>query len=271
MSEYFSVALDVAEADAEEMGASLFDLGATGVEQRDATTIVRGNGATLIASFASREDAMRAIDQIDASLSPRLEKIVGDEWLDEYKKYFHPFHIVRDVVIRPPWEEFAAKENERVLVLEPGRAFGTGLHETTALVCDAMTEIVRGKRVLDVGCGSGILGIVALALGAKSVRAIDIDPEAIAVTIENSARNGLSIEADTTGVAALSGTWDVAVANIEARTLAALAPALTSRVKGTLILSGILETQANDVIAAYATLTLRRKLTKGEWVALVFS
>lgn len=273
--ESWLVELDVPEEDAEERGAALFELGATGVEQRDATTLVRGAAGkvTLVASFASREDASAAHAELEPS-APRLVRLEGDAWRDEYKKYFHPFRVCEGVVIRPPWEECAdLGPGEKVLVLEPGRAFGTGLHESTSLVCEALRGLPRGP-VLDVGCGSGILGLVALALGAPSARAVDVDADAVQVARENAARNaaGDRLVADTTALEALSGEWPVVVANIEAAVLIPMAQALSARVAsgGHLVLSGVLRAQETDVRAAYSRLEHVETRAKGEWVAVVF-
>src|SRR5207237_609003 len=148
---------------------------------------------TLVASFASHDEANEAIAEIDPGFNPRLEEIVGDAWRDAWKEHFRPFAITSDIVIRPPWEKYEEKPGDLVLVLEPGRAFGTGLHETTSLVAGALqahaTELAEAT-VLDVGCGSGILALVAITLGAANARAIDVDPEAVDVTRENATRNG---------------------------------------------------------------------------------
>jgi ribosomal protein L11 methyltransferase len=163
-----------------------------------------------------------------------------------------------------------------VLELEPGRAFGTGLHETTSLVASVLDErraSLAGIELLDVGCGSGILAIAALALGAKSARAVDIDPDAVEVTIENARRAGMEsrIVADTTDMKDLPGQWPVVLANIQAEVLVPRAADLIARVTkgGLLVLSGILVTQRDTVLAAYSTLALESSPTRGEWVALV--
>jgi ribosomal protein L11 methyltransferase len=272
------VAVDVTADDADVMSATLFELGADGVEERDATTLVKGAPGlvTLVASFASHEEAHLALASLDASMNPRLEEIVGDAWRDAWKEHFRPFAITASIVIRPPWEAYAEKPGEEVLVLEPGRAFGTGLHETTSLVATALetrkTELV-GKTVLDVGCGSGILALVALTLGASRARAIDVDPDAALVAQENATRNGLDerVEADATPIESIDGTYPVVVANIEARVLIPMMPELTRRVApgGVLVLSGILAPQEDDVRKAYASFALEDALHKGEWVALV--
>jgi ribosomal protein L11 methyltransferase len=280
---YPYLVVEVAEPDAEEAGVRLFDLGATGVEQRDSTTLVRetGDRVILAAAFPLEDDARRAMAELPREWSPRLEYVVGDGWRDEWKKHFEPFRLCRGVVVRPPWRAYEALPGERVILLEPGRAFGTGLHETTRLVAEALadrSDAVRGSGVLDVGCGSGILSLAALALGAASVRALDVDPDAVTVTRENAERNGLSatVTADATPVGAVAEAFAVVVANIDAATLVDLAVALTGRLApgGALVLSGILAPDVagsrwEEVRRAYAALTLEEVTRKGEWLAAV--
>ncbi len=272
------VAVDVDPDDADVVSGTLFELGAQGVEERDATTLVKGAGGkvTLVASFASHDEAHAAIAELDEALSPRLEEIVGDAWRDAWKEHFRPFAITPSIVIRPPWEAYAEKPGEQVLVLEPGRAFGTGLHETTSLVAGALERHageLSGATVLDVGCGSGILALVAITLGASRARAVDVGPEAVDVTRENATRNGLDerVDADTASIESMPGRFPFVVANIEARVLIPMAETLGARVGpgGLLVLSGILVPQKDDVRAAYARFTLEDAPTRGEWAALV--
>ncbi len=274
------VAVDRAPDEADEAGALLFELGAQGVEERDATTLVRGAAGkvTLVGSFEDAGVARSAIAELPAAWSPRLEQVVGDAWRDEWKKHFEPFRICDGVVVRPPWRAYAAAPGEQVIELEPGRAFGTGLHETTRLVAEILAgRGAAGSRVLDVGCGSGILSLVALALGAETVRAVDVDPDAVAVTQENARRNGLSsrVHADETPVGALGERYDTVLANIEAKTLIELAPSLVERVApgGLLVLSGILSSaaapgQVEDVKRAFGAMELRGVREMGEWAAI---
>ncbi len=134
---------------------------------------------------------------------------------------------------------------------------------------------LRGAVLLDVGTGSGILALVGLALGAARVRAIDIDPDAIEVTMENARRNALEdrIEADTSPLAAIGDTFHVVTANIEARALIDMAPELTARVRpgGILMLSGVLRDQADQVRRAFSALELVETPAHGEWVAVVLA
>lgn len=271
------VLVDVDADAADEISSQLFDLGAQGVEERDATTLVKGTvgRTTLVASFVDRASADEACAAFDAALLPRIEEVIGDEWRDEWKKHFKPFVLCADLVVRPPWEPYQGPSVPHVLELEPGRAFGTGLHETTSLVAGILSERrgeLAARPMLDVGCGSGILALVALTFGAAKARAIDNDGDVIGVAHENAERNGLGgrLECDTTPVENIDDTFPVVVANIEADVLVRLAPALTRTVVngGLLVLSGILLPQADRVKEAYRAFTLEGAPERGEWVAL---
>ena len=287
------VTIEVAPDEAEDAGALLFELGAEGVEERDATTLLRaGPGRVLLlGSFANDDDARAAAAELPEAWSPRVDAVVGDAWRDEWKKHFEPFVLAPGLVVRPPWAPRTPEAGEKVLVLEPGRAFGTGLHETTSLVAAALVdhaEDFRGRPVLDVGCGSGILALVALLLGASEAEAIDVDPEAVSVTEENALRNGLAsrLRVSGTPLASIARRFAAVVANIEPRTLVDLAPMLIRCVEpgGILVLSGILSPEAGPgqldaVLRAYDAFAatpedgspkfLRDALRRrGEWVAL---
>jgi ribosomal protein L11 methyltransferase len=276
------VLVDVSEPESDLASSMLFDLGATGIEVRDATTLLKGKegGETLVASFEDDEAAAHAASSLPEGWNPRHDAIVGDAWRDEYKKYFHPFELCSQIIVRPPWEAYAPKDGEQVLTLEPGRAFGTGLHETTSLVAGILAsraEEIRGRCVLDVGTGSGILALLALVLGADRARAIDVDVDAVHVAQENAAANGLSdrLFADTTELGALTDRYPVIVANIEAGVLTELAPCLAARAEpdALVVLSGLLgptvNAQLEGVRAAYADFRYIETKTKGDWAALV--
>lgn len=269
---YPFVAVDVAAERADEVGAALFELGASGIEERDDQTLVRGPGAgrvTVVGSFADRESADRAIAELQGAapdLEPRLEEVVGDAWRDAWKEHFAPFPLTPTITVVPPWIEYEpSRPGERKLVLEPGRAFGTGLHATTALVAEALhrrAAELAGAAVLDVGTGSGILALCALLDGAASALAIDVDPDVIEVVRENAARNGLSdrVTARAGTIADVGGTFPWVLANIEARVLHPIAEDLARAVApgGALVLSGVLAAEHDAMVARYTS--LRRRL-----------
>lgn len=273
---YPYVHVTVPTEEAELVSAELFELGAQGVEERDASTMVRGEdegGVTLIASFGSDAEAEGAREELADRYGARIEHVLGDRWADEWKRFFKPIHVGR-LWVRPSWERVEPGPGEVVLTLDPGRAFGSGLHETTQLVLyEVERGIEGGERVLDVGCGSGILGIAALLLGASRVTALDVDPAAAEVTLENAQVNGVEarVVASTRPVDEERERYPWVLANIEARVLVPLASAIAATVApgGTLVLSGILVGQEDEVRAAYAGLAEVARPRKGEWVALV--
>jgi ribosomal protein L11 methyltransferase len=289
---YPFVAVDASPEQADEVSAALFELGATGVEERDASTLVRGAGpgkVTLVGSFDTREEALAAIDALAEALpdgAARLEEVVGDAWRDAWKEHFAPFALTPHVTVVPPWSPRPeVSPGTLILELEPGRAFGTGLHATTSLVAeilDSARAALVGREVLDVGTGSGILAFVALLFGAARALAIDIDDDVIEVVQENAARNGLSdrTEARAGTVEHVTRAFPWVLANIEARVLKPLAGELARVLApgGTLVLSGILAGEHDELLALYTALGLKHKETRrrgdaaGEaWVAMVFT
>ena len=213
-------------------------------------------------SFGTLEDTKRLID--------------GDDWIDIWKKHFRPIHLGR-IVIVPEWIEYKKRPGESVVLLDSNMAFGTGEHETTAMCVELMQEYFReGDVVLDVGCGSGILGISAAELGAKLCYLTDIDPIAVESARHNAERNGVSekvVVTESNLVDDTSMQADLILANITAEVLVFLAPAAKSHLctGGTVILSGILPDRAEKVKAAFreAGLFPVREERRGEWVALV--
>jgi ribosomal protein L11 methyltransferase len=267
---YPFVHVEVDPAAEDEVSGALWELGATGVEVRDDATLARGPspGRTLlVASFEDRESAdaaLAALTEALPHLAPRIEEVVGDAWRDAWKEHFRPFSLTPRLVVRPPWvplAEVEAAEGATVLELEPGRAFGTGLHATTSLVArtlDARAAELAGATVLDAGTGSGILALAALALGAARVVAFDVDPDVIEVVRENAERNGMGdrIEAWAGEIGAAEGTYPWVLANIEARVLDPIAEALAARVApgGHLVLSGILAPEEERMLERYRSL-----------------
>lgn len=191
---------------------------------------------------------------VDSLPEHRLESLRDRAWEREWLRDFRPMRFGERLWICPGGMPVDAA-NAVVVKLDPGLAFGTGSHATTALCLKWLDGLdLSGKTVLDYGCGSGVLAIAALKLGAASALGIDIDPQAIAASRRNAVRNGverrLDLQMASTGV---DGQYDVVVANILAGPLAGLAPVLgvAVRTNGLLALSGVLAEQADELVAAY--------------------
>ena len=200
-----------------------------------------------------------------------------EDWATAWKKYYKPFHISDGIVIKPTWEEYEPKAGEIVIELDPGMAFGTGTHETTRL-CSQLREkyVNKGDNVIDVGCGTGILAIIAIKLGAGHAFAIDIDEVAVGVAGENCILNGVpdSISVKKGVLSDLEPQKaDIVVANIIADVVINLSPLMSTYLKkgGILLASGIIRERKEEVIKAYSDLgyEFSSLLEMGEWVAIV--
>lgn len=268
--------VDVTSDQAELVSASLFELGASGIEERDASTLVGPGGAqavTLVASFADEVSARAALAELDA-YPARLEYVVGDAWRDGWRAYWKPLRVGERLMIVPSWERFEPAPNDVVLSLDPGQAFGTGTHESTQLLlCELERRTPPGAALLDVGTGSGILAIAALKLGAARAQAIDTDPLSVDAARENAERNGVAdrLSASATPIEQITERFPLVLANIEARVLVPLAAAIAARVApgGLLLLSGLLASDVQRVREAYASFAELARPERGEWRALV--
>lgn len=195
---------------------------------------------------------------------------------DNWKKYFYPIEIGEKLLVRPVWREDYDPKGRTVLHLEPGIAFGTGTHETTRLCLEALEKYVSdGATVLDVGCGSGILAVASLLLGAKSAIGIDIDELAVKSSIENAERNGVSdrytaIHGNLADE--VTGTYDIITANIVADAIIMLSGDIEKHMhKDTVyIMSGIIDSRLEDVLSALPkTLEIIETRTDKGWYCLV--
>ena len=181
-----------------------------------------------------------------------------EDWQNNWRKYFQPMPVGERLLINPSWYTDTESAGRAVLNIDPGLAFGTGKHETTRLCMEAIERRVKGgERVLDVGCGSGILGIAAVLLGADSALGVDIDATAVRTANENAALNHVAdrfsaVEGDL--VEKIQGKYDLVVANIVADAIIALSASIRSYLEpdGIYIVSGIIDTRADDVRRAVA-------------------
>ncbi|UGQ45651.1 50S ribosomal protein L11 methyltransferase [Massilia endophytica] len=186
-------------------------------------------------------------------------KVADEDWVRLTQSQFEPIHIGKNIWVVPSWHE-APDASALVLELDPGLAFGTGSHPTTRLCMEWLeAHPAPGKSVLDYGCGSGILAMVARKLGAAPVAGVDIDPQAIESARDNAERNAVAdieyfVPEDFAQSAFAEQRFDIVVANILSSPLKLMAPMLSGRVAdgGSLILSGVLARQAEEVAAAYA-------------------
>lgn len=225
------------------------------------------------------------VEFIDAKLAAlgieftrELCGMAEENWADSWKKYFKPIPLGKITVV-PAWEDYRESDGEVVIRIDPGMAFGTGTHETTRLVMKIMQDVVTvGDRVLDVGCGSGILSIAASKLGAELVRAYDIDPVAVRVTRENARESGcLNIEAGVSdllsGVEHQARGYTVCVANIVAEIIVRMLPDVHKYLTpgAPIILSGIVLEKRDLVVDAACELGYRveREERENDWVSLM--
>ncbi|MGZ3184224.1 MAG: 50S ribosomal protein L11 methyltransferase [Telluria sp.] len=187
--------------------------------------------------------------------------VADEDWVRKTQSQFEPIHIGKNIWVVPSWHE-APDPNGLILELDPGLAFGTGSHPTTRLCMEWLeAHPAPGKSVLDYGCGSGILAMVAKKLGAADVAGVDIDPQAIESARANAERNHVQVDyylpddfAASPNAHHAQGKFDIVVANILSSPLKLMAPMLSGRVApgGALVLSGVLARQAEEVAAAYA-------------------
>ncbi len=202
--------------------------------------------------------------------------VADEDWANGWKKYYHPLLISPRILICPSWETASPGPGETVVSLDPGSAFGTGSHETTALCAERIDALLApGSTVLDLGCGSGILAIIAARLGAGFVEAIDIDPLAVKVAAENCAVNRVAVDVHAGELkGARRPRYDFIVANIIADVIAALAADIPDRLApgGIFVASGIIAEKSQRVLDACraAGLALAESHRKGDWCAYVF-
>ncbi len=230
---------------------------------------------TRLTALFDAETSEQSVTDMLASLIDdvpqfRVEAVEDKDWEREWMANFHPIQFGERLWICPSWHQPPAPEAVNIL-LDPGLAFGTGTHPTTALCLNWLDQAdLKGKTVIDYGCGSGILAIAAALLGAERVIGVDTDPQALEATRANAERNGVEVEACLPGNCP-DVSCDVLIANILAGPLQNLAPRFANLCKAdaALVLSGILQTQAADVAESYQSwFAMQPAVIREDWVRL---
>ncbi len=309
MSNWIEVQIGVTHETVDVVSDILTSVGAQGVAIEDPQLIndLRNSGAwelcsipeqenpeivTVSAYYADDEKLQERLAIIEAELNAveerigkfrfgntRFRNVSEQDWANEWKQYFHVTHVGETLVIKPSWEEYTAQAGEHVIEIDPGMAFGTGTHHTTNM-CMALLEKVlpANATVFDVGTGSGILAIAAALLGAKEVKAVDIDAVAVRIAAENIADNGLSDKIDVKEGDLLHGTEgkaDVIIANIISDIIIMLLKDIPVKLEdnGIFLACGIIKERDADVVAAAHANGMQIDHTeyKGEWVVMQMS
>lgn len=246
-----AVSLEDANADSEDE-QPLF--GEPGMEPESAAW----NLNHVVALFRNKAEGEQIFGEIPAELLGNADidytEVPQEDWVRLTQSQFDPIPISARLWIVPSWHEPQDIDDRINLVLDPGLAFGTGSHPTTALCLRWLSEFpLKGQSVLDYGCGSGILGIAALKLGASEAIGVDIDPQAVDSTAYNAGNNGVEMPCGLPDFPLAKRQFPVVVANILSNPLKVLAPSLCNHVEagGQLVLSGVLARQAEEVIAHY--------------------
>jgi ribosomal protein L11 methyltransferase len=281
--QYAELQFSVPAVAADACAAELIEAGAAGVEERDSETLERSRPGQVVLvawvetrnldSFLYRARATFELEKAELRIQERDDA----EWRDAWKRHFSSRQIGPFVIV-PSWEKYTARPGEILLALDPGRAFGTGGHASTRLCLEIIGRLGGSpRRILDFGCGSGVLSIGALRrFPEANAMGIDIDSDAIEVSRENAERNGVLARAvfSTQSIREIEDRFDLLLANIQPEVLIPMAHTLKSRLHpdGRLLLSGILVEAAPSVAAAFSTIGLELIEHRDEegWRALLY-
>ncbi len=259
----------------------------------DDDLVANNSGDVLVKAFIALGDTDKVVPEIRRDIEDIVEncggalplgtlettrrEIEGDDWIEIWRTHFRPIHLGKVVVV-PEWIEYNKGDGEEVVKLDNNMAFGTGEHETTSMCVELLQKYITPESVcIDVGCGSGILGISAVKLGARFAYLTDIDAVAVDSAKHNAQLNSVTQSVKVARANLLDDSnvkGDIVLANITADILENLAPSIPKNLKagGTLILSGIINAKLERVIEVYSAqgLSLVEKVKKGEWNALAF-
>lgn len=231
------------------------------------TVYLPGNsqGADMLSSIRAMLTEMKASDSenLYGRLEAELSNICEEDWANNWKQYFKPLKVGEKLLIKPSWEEYDNTDERVVLEIDPASSFGTGQHHTTRLCLELLEKSLNGgEKILDLGCGSGILSIGGILLGAENAVAVDIEENSVATAIENAGKNHITADKyralcgniidDEALAAEIDGTYDIITANIVADVLIAMRDFFGRYLKpdGILIISGIIEERMDEVVDA---------------------
>ncbi len=296
---YLSITVNTSSKDADLVASAMFDVGAGGVSIIDSNDFAELIKSDVIWDYVD-ESVLKQSEVVKVGtvtdldddvfvtrLKERLEEmreaggvrygeiqasvIDGADYENEWKKYYRPIKT-KNITVVPTWIKYQPEQGEKVMLLDPGMAFGTGSHATTRMCLELMDAC--GKDVIDVGCGSGILGIAAALTGAKSVYMCDIDPLAVDFAKQNAKQNGVDAVIELSDLISGDRSADLVIANITADILARLAGDLKKHVNkgGSILLSGIIDERAEWIKACYESAGFRFTdgLKQDGWQAMVF-
>ena len=278
----------------------LIDIGAQGVYQEELESQAAGDFGAASAKevikaylpfdirLEHRIDSLKTYLESLIYLFPEIEEldfvtetVVDQNWGEEWKKYFKPLRVSKNIVIKPTWERYTPAGRDIVIEIDPGMAFGTGQHPSTRMCLEALEDIIlkdrtiKNWRVLDVGTGTGILGIACAKLGADRVVCVDIDKKAAEIARENVAVNHVEdrIQIINRDVNTIREPFDLIVANLTVQILLRIHTHLMSLIEnaGYLVISGIIDQHKSDIESHFLTdiFTLHHIITEKEWVCYV--
>lgn len=244
------------------------------------------SGYEMLTAIKSSMAELKSLDEENefGRLETECSTLNEEDWANNWKKYFHPMEIGEKILIKPEWEELTQDTDRIVFNINPGMTFGTGSHYTTQLCIENLEKyITDGSTMLDLGCGSGILSIISLLLGASDAVAVDIDPNAVDIAYQNAERNNVdkskyhvysgNILTDEELQSKIGGKYDVVAANIVADVIIGLTPKAREYMKdgGVFITSGIIEDRVDDVKAALEQngFTIVDIKQRKDWVSIV--
>ncbi len=262
--------VNVPTSDLDLASDALWQLGVRAIEER------RDESNDLIELWTAVGDHDDAVARADIALAGRWPwQVIDimDAAADTWREFARPMWVDDTLVVVPAWREPPGTDGVIAISIEPGGAFGLGDHPTTLLsLRAALRHVVDGCHVLDVGCGTGVIAVMAAMLGAGSVRAVDVASAAVEATRDNADRNGVAgvVEVDSTPADDIEGRYDIVVANILAPTLIELADDLQrlTGADGCLVISGVLDDRHDHVVGALAPMVVERTDTLDGWAAV---